>query len=259
MAERKSDHWISVLQSVLLHGAVVGLLTYGWWAWRQQVQKPVAQTLAIEATAIQGEAAKAPKAPAPTPPPQPTPPPPEPEPETGPPTPTPEEIAEREKAEHEAEEQHKQQEQKAEAEKRAVAEQKRLEDLKRKADEKKKLEEARMRAQREAELRKSLEQEERVMAARSSGALASWQAQIIAAIMHAWKKPPSAKPGVDCMVSVSQIRGGTVVSVSIGACNGDQAVRESIQDAVYRASPLPSPPDPALFEANLEIRFRPVE
>jgi colicin import membrane protein len=45
--------------------------------------------------------------------------------------------------------------------------------------------------------------------------------------------------------------------VSIGSCNGDQAVRESIEAAVYRASPLPPPSDPALFQRELEITFRP--
>jgi colicin import membrane protein len=45
--------------------------------------------------------------------------------------------------------------------------------------------------------------------------------------------------------------------VRIGQCNGDQAVRESIEAAVYRASPLPPPPDPALFDRNLRIDFRP--
>jgi colicin import membrane protein len=45
--------------------------------------------------------------------------------------------------------------------------------------------------------------------------------------------------------------------VSIGECNGDQAVRESIEAAVYRASPLPPPPDPALFDRSLKIRFKP--
>jgi colicin import membrane protein len=41
------------------------------------------------------------------------------------------------------------------------------------------------------------------------------------------------------------------------SCNGDETVRQSIEAAVYRASPLPPPPDPALFERNLEIRFKP--
>jgi colicin import membrane protein len=45
--------------------------------------------------------------------------------------------------------------------------------------------------------------------------------------------------------------------VSIGDCNGDEAVRESIEAAVYRASPLPPPPDPSLFERQLVIEFKP--
>ena len=97
------------------------------------------------------------------------------------------------------------------------------------------------------------------MAARSSGALANWQAQIRARIQRAWIRPPSARPGVDCTVYVTQVPGGEVVNARIGACNGDQAVRESIEAAVYRASPLPPPPDPALFERNLELIFRPDE
>jgi colicin import membrane protein len=48
-----------------------------------------------------------------------------------------------------------------------------------------------------------------------------------------------------------------VTEVSVGKCTGDQAVRESIEVAVYRASPLPAPPDPALFDRHLIINFAP--
>jgi colicin import membrane protein len=34
-------------------------------------------------------------------------------------------------------------------------------------------------------------------------------------------------------------------------------VRQSIEAAVLRASPLPVPPDPSLFERNIEVRFKP--
>jgi len=288
LAERASDRWISLVQSVLLHGIVVAALGYGWWTYKHRAQPPVAQTLGIEAVALDSKAFKSPKATRPPPPtPAPEPEPAEPE---GPPSPTPEEVAQREEAqrhaederkaddERKAEEQRVVEEARAAEEKRAaeqrqaaerkkldeaeakrVAEQKRLADLKRKADEKKLAEEARLRAQREQELRRSLEEEEHVMAARSSGALASWQAQITARIQRAWLRPPSARPGIDCVVYVSQIPGGEVTNVRLGTCNGDQAVRESIESAVYRASPLPPPPDPALFERNLEIRFKPID
>jgi colicin import membrane protein len=49
------------------------------------------------------------------------------------------------------------------------------------------------------------------------------------------------------------------MSVSVATCNGDDAVRRSIEEAVRRASPLPKPPDPSLFERNLRVQFRPDE
>jgi colicin import membrane protein len=100
--------------------------------------------------------------------------------------------------------------------------------------------------------------EEHAMAART-GQLASWEAQIQARIQRAWLRPPSARSGIDCIVYVTQVPGGEVTNVRLGECNGDAAVRESIQAAAYRASPLPPPPDPALFERNLEIQFKPVD
>jgi hypothetical protein len=50
-----------------------------------------------------------------------------------------------------------------------------------------------------------------------------------------------------------------VLDVRIGSCNGDAAVRESITNAVFRASPLPPPSDPRAFARRLEIVFRPTE
>jgi colicin import membrane protein len=49
------------------------------------------------------------------------------------------------------------------------------------------------------------------------------------------------------------------MSASVAACNGDDAVRRSIERAVLEASPLPKPPDPSLFERNLRVNFRPDE
>jgi colicin import membrane protein len=59
------------------------------------------------------------------------------------------------------------------------------------------------------------------------------------------------------VLHVTQVPGGEVTQVTIGECNGDQAVRESIETAVYRASPLPAPPDPSLFDRQLTINFNP--
>ncbi|MGB8327050.1 MAG: cell envelope integrity protein TolA, partial [Steroidobacteraceae bacterium] len=109
----------------------------------------------------------------------------------------------------------------------------------------------------ELELRRRLAEEERVSRAQASGLQDRWVAQIQARIARAWIRPPTAKPGLDCTVQVTQVPGGEVVRARVASCNGDQAVQQSIEAAVLRASPLPEPPDPALFVRDLEVRFRP--
>ena len=111
------------------------------------------------------------------------------------------------------------------------------------------------RAARVAELQQSLREDERATAA--SGALASWQSEITSRIQNAWIRPPTARPGIKCVLNVGLVPGGSVTSVSIGDCNGDDAVRQSIQTAVYNAAPLPAPPDGIPFPHQLIITFQP--
>jgi colicin import membrane protein len=111
------------------------------------------------------------------------------------------------------------------------------------------------RAARVAELQQSLKEDEQ--AAATSGALASWTSEVTSRIQDAWIKPPSAHKGIECVLNVSLISGGAVTGVSIGQCNGDDAVRQSIQTAVYNASPLPPPPNGIPFPHQLIITFKP--
>jgi colicin import membrane protein len=158
----------------------------------------------------------------------------------------------------------------AEARKKAeatkLAEQKKLAARKKLAEERKLAQEKKLaeqraaadRAARMADLQQSLQEEERAQAAQAaSGALASWQSEITSRIQHAWIKPPTAQPGIECVLNVSLVPGGSVTGVSIGQCNGDDAVRQSIQTAVYNASPLPPPPDGVPFPSQLIITFKP--
>jgi colicin import membrane protein len=135
---------------------------------------------------------------------------------------------------------------------RRAAEAKQADDAKHAADLKAK-------AEREAELRRQLAEEEHVSAVEASPARAQYIARLAARIQNAWIKPPSARAGLDCIVNITQIPGGEVTSAHVSQCNGDAAARQSIENAVYRASPLPAPPDPALFERNLVIHFHPDE
>jgi colicin import membrane protein len=135
-------------------------------------------------------------------------------------------------------------------------------DARRKADEKARAErEARADAERQAELQRSLaaEEEEAAAAVARSGVMDEYRRMLVQAIERNWSRPPSARPGLECTLYVTQAPGGTVVDVKLGACNGDQAVRESITTAVFKSSPLPGPRDPRAFERRLEIVFKPTE
>jgi colicin import membrane protein len=266
--QRRSDHWISLGLSLLLHGALLGALVYGWLLFRRPPRP--APTLAIEATVVDARVARGMQQAPPRAPPAVVPAPVAPTEPEGPPPPTQEELARRENERHERE-QAQQQAAQAQAAADEAARQK-LE-AQRKEEERRKAEAERAAAaaaaaaaaqqhadeqeqnERESDLKRSLAAEEH--AERAGPALANWQAQITAKISRAWLRPPTARTGIECVLNVTQVPGGEVTQVSIGACNGDQAVRESIEAAVYRASPLPPPPDPALFERNLKINFKP--
>ena len=138
------------------------------------------------------------------------------------------------------------------------AEEKRAADAKA-ADDAKHAADLKTKAEREAELHRQLAEEEHVSAVEASPARAQYIARLASRIQNAWIKPPSARAGLDCVVNITQIPGGEVTSAHVSQCNGDAAARQSIENAVYRASPLPAPPDPALFERNLVIHFHPEE
>ena len=113
---------------------------------------------------------------------------------------------------------------------------------------------------REAELKRQVAAEEAAAASlAASGVVDEYRAELEQAIERSWIRPPSAQPGLACTLYVTQAPGGTVLDVRLGPCNGDAAVRESITNAVFRASPLPPPADPRAFARSLEIVFRPTE
>lgn len=120
--------------------------------------------------------------------------------------------------------------------------------------------EARAKAAREADLQRQLAAEEAEgLALARSGVKDEYRALLQQAIERNWIRPPSARAGLACTLYVNQAAGGTVLDVRLGPCNGDAAVRESIVNAVYKASPLPPPSDPRAFERRLEIVFKPTE
>jgi len=111
----------------------------------------------------------------------------------------------------------------------------------------------------QAELARQLAEEDALLAAADSGALAEYVALIRQKVERNWVRPPTARSGLECELYVTQIPGGQVTGVRVGDCPADDAVRRSIEAAVLRASPLPMPSSQALFERNLRFVFRPEE
>jgi len=274
---RKSgSRWPSVSLSVLLHAAIVAVLVGVWW-WNSS--EPVEQRLGIEARVVMPGGT--PPVPVEEPAPQPEVPAPE-------PVPSPEERAaeqarkdaeaeavrvaeERRQAEQreaaelqarqESDRQAREKAEKEQAEKDRLAKEKAerekvaREKLDREKQQREQAEKARI--AREAELNALLEADRRQATARDSTQMRQYIGLISNRIESRWIRPASAKAGVECEVQVTQLPTGMVTDVKIGRCNGDDSVRQSLEAAVYRASPLPLPADPALFERSLVVTFRP--
>ena len=259
MAGFAREHALTLTLSILLHAIVIGLLAYGFVTLRARPTphpQPAIEATVVDERRIEAEARRLDEA----------------EKERARQAQEQREQAEQARRQREEEQQRledlKQQreaeeklaqerEQKEQEAKRQADEAKRQQQAKAAADKKRKQQEAKQRQDSEAELKRRMAEEERRSAAEDSGQLAQYVAQIQARIQRAWIRPPSAREGLRCIVNVTQVPGGEVVGVKLGECNGDEAVRQSIEAAVYRASPLPEPPDPALFERNLRLEFKP--
>ena len=290
MPEPARDRWLSIALSVVLHGTIIGLLGYGWWQYEHRPMPP--PTVSIDATVVDahtlkglGVAPQPARRPAPQPPPV--------SPPQGPPAPNPQELAMRQQAaqleaEHQAaakaEQQRLQREcaqakQKAEdqakaqqvaqakAQAKVKAEARKRAQARKQAEERRKRElaaarklaaekAAKARAARIAQLQQALQQDAQTNA-QMHAAVAGWVAEVTQRVEAAWIKPPTARAHLSCTIRVVLVQGGAVSSVSLGQCNGDEAVRESIEAAVYRASPLPPLPDPSLYQQPINFVFAP--
>lgn len=149
-----------------------------------------------------------------------------------------------------------------EARRKAEAERKRQAELeaKRKAEAERQRQaaEAAAREEREQQMLRSLEAEAARQAAVEAGKLQIYIRSISDKVTRQFVIPPNAKDNYYCQVVIRQIPGGEVASVEVGTCDNEQLARAA-EAAAWRASPLPPPEDPSLFESYVTVTFAPEE
>lgn len=129
-------------------------------------------------------------------------------------------------------------------------------------------EEARLEAERKAEAerraaleaQRKAEEDARRQAARRAqlNSLAQqYQAAIRAKVQNAWLRPSGERAGQTAEVLVTQTPGGFIQAVRILKCSGTEVFCRSVEQAVWRAEPLPAPPDPDVFDREIRFTFAP--
>jgi colicin import membrane protein len=107
-------------------------------------------------------------------------------------------------------------------------------------------------------LAQQMAQEEAARAAAARGAAQMpWLSAIVAKIQRNWQRPPGSADRFNCVVRLEQLPGGEVVRATVIRSCGTPVLDRSVENAVLKSSPLPTPPDPALFERVIDVRFCP--
>lgn len=144
-------------------------------------------------------------------------------------------------------------------------ERKRVEEEKRKAaEEKRKADEERKRKEEEARRLKEMleesaaqEESDRAEAARIGEIQKTWAQQLAEHIASRWLRPPGLPSGLRCQAQIDILPNGEVISVKIVASSGNPAFDAAVENAIYKASPLPLPSDPKAFQRTLKPTFDP--
>src|SRR5690606_12990532 len=162
------------------------------------------------------------------------------------------EEAERKRLAEEAEKKRKAEE----AERKRLAEEAEKKRLAAEAEKKRLAEEAeKKRLAAEAAARQAAAEAQRIQ-----GVVDQYTSMIQQRVTRNWIKPGTARPGMSCKVAVTLVPGpdggGEVVNARVIQSSGDPVFDRSAEVAVFKASPLPLPADPAVFERFREFQFR---
>ncbi|MCP1726401.1 colicin import membrane protein [Natronospira proteinivora] len=93
-------------------------------------------------------------------------------------------------------------------------------------------------AEEEAERRAEAERQRRVQSL-----TAEYAAEVRSHVERHWIRPAEVPSDLECVVTANLIPGGDVSNVRVSQCDAPASVVRSIETAVYRAAPMPTPPE----------------
>jgi len=111
-------------------------------------------------------------------------------------------------------------------------------------------------ARREKALKEQIAAEEAAEQERELLGVRSQYIDNIAAVVRGnWRRPSNVDKDVSCLIVVTQIPGGEIISYKVSKCTGDKAFQYSVERAVSKTSHLPTPPDPRVFDRVIRFTF----
>lgn len=123
-------------------------------------------------------------------------------------------------------------------------------------EQKRRAEERRRQEAAEAALRAEIAaEEERRAEARALTAVERYKGLIRQKVSRHWNRPVGSPQGLQCTVRVRLGPGGAVLSAAVVRTSGDAAFDRSVENAVYKAEPLPVPEEAKVFEYFRDIEF----
>lgn len=231
----------AIVYAVLVHAVVIGLAIIGF---RWTVQSPPGEV--VQAVAVPEPPARKPE-------------------ETDQRARQEEEARRKAEAEQRRQAELKKKQEEEQAQQRLIAERRKKEAeekerQKRAQEEGRRKEEKRRQQLAEQSLQEQLAAEEKARQAAASAARAGTEIQkyrylIEQRVSRSWNRPLGAAKGLKCEVHVRLTPTGEVLSASVVRSSGNPIFDRSVENAVYKAAPLPLPADPTLFDNFREIRF----
>lgn len=140
--------------------------------------------------------------------------------------------------------------------KQKAAEEKELADVKAKAEalkQKHEEEQKKLAALKQKELDEAKAKEAAARQHRVAGEVNKYKALIVGAIGQQWIVPDRSDRTLSSQFRIKLAPNGAVLEVSLMRSSGDPILDRSAQTAIYKASPLPVPTDPELFNMFRDI------